>query len=433
MSRLTTRPNGAITTYAPDVWNRHSYLLDNTVLAFSDNLKRAFPFLLLAVYGIFMCGYFILDDFNDHYRFFAKFVFVPGLLVFVGSIRELWSHPVFQAIAVYMLYLLLSGLWSDPLDWYRWGQKFTISIYLLGFIAITQFLVCWNRDLYERMLQLCTLIAAVAALISLVVFYRENPFPSARLEGIGSLTNINSFSNVYGVFAILAMGFALRTQQLAYKVLFLLAILAFISIAWFGQSRTALVSMIIALMTLVDTTLKGRTGLYATIVVLAALMGALALLFPETVEQALLRGKGLRPLIWSQAWEQAILAPIAGHGLISEVSIDAGRQHIETVHNAYLQVFWHGGVIGLCLFLFLLIRAFLHAWSWGRQQRDFTIFCMLVFAASTMMTGVDSLIARPRDQWMLFWLPLALLLAYQSMTSRSQPDLEPGNAKPGTP
>ena len=122
-----------------------------------------------------------------------------------------------------MLYLLLSGLWSDPLDWYRWGQKFTISIYLLGFITITHFLVRWNRDLYERMLQLCTLIAAVAALISLVVFYRENPFPSARLEGIGSLTNVNEFSNMYGVFALLAVEFARKAQNLPYRALFLLA------------------------------------------------------------------------------------------------------------------------------------------------------------------------------------------------------------------
>jgi putative inorganic carbon (HCO3(-)) transporter len=169
-------------------------------------------------------------------------------------------------------------------------------------------------------------------------------------------------------------------------------------------------------------TIKEKRGRY--LMILPALVGALALLFPGTVEQALLRGLGLRPLIWSQAWDQALSAPIAGHGLITEVSINAGRNHFETLHNAYLQVFWQGGVIGLSLFLGLLAVAFRYAWNWGQQQRDFTVFCLLLFACCTMMTGVDTLIARPRDQWMLFWFPLSLLLSYQYMVPgpRGEPE-----------
>lgn len=390
-------------------------LLDNTVLIFSDKLKQAFPFLLLAVYGIFMCGYFIFQDYNDHYRFFARFVFVPGLVVFVGGVRDTWRHPVFQAMAAYMLYLLLSGFWSNPLDWYPLGQKLTISIYLLSFIAVTHYLVRWNQDLFERMLQLCVLIAGVAALTNLMLFYHEHPFPNTRLIGTGSLTNVNEFSNMYGVFALLAMRFALRTQRLLHRVPFLLAITVFISFAWFGQSRTAFVSMIIAQVAFVGLMLSKGRVLYVT--KLAAVAGALVLIFPGSMEQALLRGQGLRPQIWAGVWDDAKSAPVAGHGLISEVSVEAGTHTFETVHNAYLQVFWHGGVIGLCLFLFLLTVAFRHAWWWGRQQGEYTVFCMLLFVTCTMMTGVDTLIERPRDQWMLFWLPLALLLAYQGTTS----------------
>jgi hypothetical protein len=35
---------------------------------------------------------------------------------------------------------------------------------------------------------------------------------------------------------------------------------------------------------------------------------------------------------------------------------------------------------------------------------------------------VDTLIERPRDQWMLFWFPLALLISYQSGPSNSRFD-----------
>ncbi|MBE9540013.1 MAG: O-antigen ligase family protein [Proteobacteria bacterium] len=401
----------------PDIQGGLSYLIDNTVLTFLDNLKRAFPFLLLAVYGIFMCGYFIFQDYSDHYRFFAKFVFIPGLFVFVGGIRNTWRHPVFQAMAAYMFYLLLSGLWSDPLDWYRLGQKTTISIYLLSFIATTHFLVHWNRGLYERMLQLSVLIAAAAALTNVVLFYREHAFPGTRLDGIGSLTNVNEFSNMYGVFALLGVGFARRTQSLPYRVLLSLAIVVFVSFAWFGQSRTAFVSIIIALLASVILMPKERRALYT--VILAGLVAVLALIFHDSAEQAFVRGAGLRPQIWAGVWEAAKSTPIVGHGFISEVSVAGGKRVFETVHNAYLQVFWQGGVIGLGLFLLMLAATFHHAWLWGRQRGEFTIFCMFLFVASTMMTGVDTLIERPRDQWMLFWFPLALLLAYQSTTPRS--------------
>jgi len=373
---------------------------------------------LLAAYGTFLCSYFIFRDYSDPYRFFARVVFVLGVFVLFGSLREFWRHPLFQVLAVYMLYMLLSGFWSKPFDWYLLGQKLTISVYLLSFIAITHFLIRRDDNWYQRMLQICVLVAAVAALTSLLVFYPENPSPGNRLSGIGSLTNPNEFSNVYGIFALLAMGFALQPRKLVCKVPFLLAIVVFICFAWFGQSRTAFVSMLLALLILISLMLKHRRVLYS--VVLAVLTGTLAVMFPDLLEQALLRGLGLRPEIWTQIWTEAKAAPFAGHGLISMVSVDAGGQHFETVHNAYLQVFWQGGVIGLCLFLAVLAVAFRYAWMRGRHQGDYTVFCMLVFTTCIMMAGVDTLIARPRDQWMLFWFPLALLLAYQSKAPRPQ-------------
>jgi O-antigen ligase len=387
-------------------------------LTFFDHLKRVLSFLLLAAYGTFLCSYFIFQDYSDPYRFFARVVFVLGIFVVLGSIREFWRHALFQVLAVYMLYLLLSGFWSDPLDWYRFGQKFTISLYLLSFIAITHFLIRWDGDWYQRMLQICVLVAAVAALVSLLVFYRENPFPDTRLVGIGSLTNVNEFANVYGIFALLAMGFALRTRKLVYKLPFLFAVVVFICFAWFGQSRTAFTSMMLALLVLMGLMLKRGRMLYSAILAVAA--GTLAVVFPDMVEQALLRGPGLRPEIWAQIWDEAKTAPFAGHGLVSPVSIEAGGQLFETVHNAYLQVFWQGGVIGLGLFLAVLVVAFRHAWWRGRQQGDYTVFCILVFTACIMMTGVDTLIGRPRDQWMLFWLPLALLLGYPGEAPHSR-------------
>lgn len=390
-------------------------LLDKNPLTLTDTLKRAFPFVLLCAYGLFTCGYFFLEDYSGHYRLFARFVFLFGFFVLFSGIRENYRHPLFQVMAIYIFYMLLSGLWATQMDWFRLGQKTTISIYIISFITIMYFLVQWNHVLFERMLQVCILVAAAAAMISIVVFYQDNAFPGTRMEGLGALSNVNEFSNVFGVFGLLALGFALRAPTQGGKLLLLGAVAIFLSYAWFGQSRTAFVSMIIAMVILAGLTRKRKRSLLVAIVA-AALFGALMLiLFPDTSEQAFLRGMGLRPQIWAGTWSEAVLTPLFGHGLTSDIAVKVGGNVFETSHNAYLQAFWQGGLVGLGLLLLVLLVGFRYALSFGRRQGDYTIFCMLIFVVCTMMTGVDTLIDRPRDKWMLFWFPLGLLLSYEAL------------------
>ena len=392
--------------------------MNNTKLTPSDYLRRAFPFLLLAAYGVFLCSYFIFNDYSAPYQFYARVMFILSLFVVVGSIKEVWKHKLFQTIVAYILYLLLSGFWSDPLNWYRLGQKATIAVNLISFIAVTHFLVHWNRSFFERTLQACILFATFAAVISIVVFYSNNSFPAMRLNPIGSLTNINEFSNVYAIFALLAAFFVMRFPGRKLNWVFIFSIGAFICVAWFGQSRAAFTALIIALLTLVSLMQKNKRLL--SLAALTALTCLLFVAFPEVVGQLFERGPGLRPLIWAAVWDEAQSAPVFGHGLASTLSVGISGYTFETAHNAFLMLFWQGGAVGVIIFLLLLVVAFRHAWSLGQQRGDFSIFCILIFAVCTMMTGVDTLIERPRDQWMLFWFPLALLLSYQSGASRTR-------------
>lgn len=366
-----------------------------------------------------MCGYFFLDDYASHYRLFSRFLFFLGLFAFVDGLRDIWRHPVFLVILGYMLYLLLSSFWSEPFEWFRLGQKFVISVYLLSFIAITHYLASWNRRLFERVLQFCIVAATAAAMVSIVVFYSDHTFPTHRLQAIGSLTNINEFSVVYGAFALLAMGAALRSGQRSLQLFNFLAVAVFISFAVLGQSRTTLAALLFALFALAGLTLREQRTLIAAILVI--LVAAPLLIFPDAVEQSIQRGMGLRPQIWAGVWEGIKSAPLLGHGILSELAIDAGRHTFHNAHSAYLQVFWEGGVIGLALFLLLLLMALRYAYTAGCQQGDYTVVCMLLFAGCVMMTDLDTLIARPRDQWMLFWFPLALLLSAQAVQPGTAP------------
>ena len=388
-------------------------------MTFRAQAQSIYATALLAVYGVFLCSFFFLQEYGDVYRFYARVISIPSLIAFFYSIRVVSGHPLFRLITLYMAYLLLSSLWSEPLDRYRLGQMGAICVYLISFFTTTHYLVNRNPAHFDLMLRACTLAAGAAAIASIFIFYASNPFPEARMEATGALTNINEYANVYGVFAILALGFAADSRTAITRGLFLMVMVAFIAVAWFGQSRTAFASILIALGVPSGLSLgRGKSYLLAglTLVVVTLLLA-----FPEVAQKAFERGQSFRFIIWSEVWQGIQARPIFGHGLLSELAIDTGARSgpMSVAHNAYLQVFWTGGIIGLLLFLLLLGSAFRFALLRGQQEGDYRVLCILIFAACAMMTGVDILIARPRDQWILFWLPLAMLLAFGNAASIS--------------
>ncbi len=398
------------------------------ILTTANTAKTAYPYVLLAAFALFNCGYFFIQDYNDHYRLFARLVFPLGIFALLPGLRMIWRDTLFTALLVYMGYLLLSGLWSATLDWYRLGQKTTLCVYLLSFMAMIAYLRHWQAARFDRALQVCVVIAAVVAAYTMVAFYAREPFPETRLVGLGSLTNVNEFSVLYGVFCLLAMSYALRSSKLLLALPFLLAVAIFIVFAWFGQSRTALLALLVALAIQI-----ALTGLQhsPTRIALAVITGALTfLLFASgsAMEMALSRGLGLRPEIWAAVWEQAKTAPLFGHGLVSQLSVTTSQRDFANAHSAYLQIFWEGGLVGLVLFIGLLGLALQRAWRSGREGQGYTLFCLFVFACLAMTTDLDTLIGRPREQWMLFWLPLGLLLS-QSVAHPSADKLG-SSAKP---
>jgi O-antigen ligase len=388
-----------------------------------DNLRIAFPFVLLLAYGIFHCAYFFLPDYSDHYRLFGRMVFPLALFTVASSVRHLRHSTLFQLVLAYMLYLLLTCFWADVIDWYRLGQKLTLSIYLVTLITSTCFLVRWNPRLFDLMLCVLLLVAALAAVGNMLFFYSENAFPTTRLEIYGSLTNQNEFSNIYGVFGIMAMGRALVAQSPAVKLTAAAIAVLTILFIWLNQSRTAFVALLLAMSVLTITSGKGKQLMRWSLGALVGIGVGLAFLLPEVVEEAMDRGTSLRPQIWLEIFRDALETPILGHGLTQKVAVQFENIRLfETAHNAYLQVFWQGGVIGLGIFLLLLYVASRQAWETGQREGDMTIFCILLFTMTVMLTGVDTLIERPRDQWILFWLPVVLLLANFSGAGSSRPE-----------
>ncbi|MGW8229154.1 MAG: O-antigen ligase family protein [Gammaproteobacteria bacterium] len=391
-----------------------------------QRVKPLVPRVLLLTYCLFTIGYFLFPSYHVHYRYYAKAVAIPGLLVFWEGLREIRHHPVFKLAILYLVYLLTTAAWSTPFELYRFGQMLTISFYLLIFIAVTHVLRMRIPTGFHYMLRICIGVAAVASVASLIVFYQTHSFPTARAEGSGSLTNVNEYSNVFGVFALLAMGYALKAESRYARALYILAVLCFISFMWFGQSRAAFASLFAALFLLAFIGEKHNKTRVAILTACALVL--LIAMYPDLLEMAWTRGAGLRPLIWQAMFVDIRQAPIFGQGLITPMSYIVEGDDFGIGHNAFLQALWQGGVVGMGLLLLLTGSALWYAYRLGKETGNFTILALLVFCVLVMQTGVNSLISRPRDQWMVFWFPLALLISYQTplgKRSHSAPCSEP--------
>ena len=392
-----------------------------SVSSIYQRVKLLVPWVLMFTYFLFTIGYFLFPDYNDHYRFYAKAVVIPGILVLGEGLRETRHHPVFKIAVVYMLYMLTTAIWSSPFELYRFGQMLTISFYLLTFFAVTHVLRTRFPTGFHHMLRIGIAVAAIAAVVSLIAFYQTHDFPTDRAEGLGSLTNVNEYANVFGIFALLATGYGLKAETKYARVLYTLAVLCFISFIWFGQSRTAFASLFAALFLL---SFSGEKHNKTRVAILTACaMVLLIAIFPDLLEMAWTRGAGIRPLIWQAMLVDIRQAPFFGQGLITPMSYMVDGEDFGIGHNAFLEALWQGGIIGMGLLLLLTGSALWHAYRLGKETGNFTILAILVFCVLVMQTGVNSLIARPRDQWMLFWFPLALLISYQTPSRRlSDPD-----------
>ena len=117
--------------------------------------------------------------------------------------------------------------------------------------------------------------------------------------------------------------------------------------------------------------------------------------------------------IWQLVLYQWLDAPVFGNGYQSEFLLTpSGDKDVANwAHNALLATLRDGGVAGLILHLLVLATATRAAWQLARKHGDPIYLILIVFGFICMTTDTDLLITRPRELWIIFWLPLAMILA----------------------
>jgi cell division protein FtsW (lipid II flippase) len=281
------------------------------------------------------------------------------------------------------------------------------------FILLTVYATKWEPARFAQAMTVLAAAAAGAAVISVPLWYTENPFPSSRIVGIGTLDNPNPSSFVYGFFALLSCQLALTHGNRSARLAFMFSTLLLGGYVVLTQSDTGILAMVfsIALLLLLRSKRKrrhliGGLGIAAAAVVfLASSIGML--------ERPMDTGLSNRIPIWQTVIKQIEQAPVAGNGYQKQVALDAQGSPDDPsyAHSALLASARDGGLIGAALHVLILIIALSAALRYFRQTNDPIYLAYLLFGFTCMLVDTDQLITRPRELWVIFWLPMAMIIA----------------------
>ena len=355
-------------------------------------------------YALFIAGYFLLPMASGHRRLYYILV-LPAVLLLWRELADFYRDNVLSGLLLlYVAYMMSTLLWTADFEPGAALESLGLSLCVLSFCYITGYLWVTQATRMDRLAHRATWLATAAAVVSIVAWYASNPFPVSRLEPLGVMHHQNKAGSAYGVFLVLCMHYVFtdkgRNNRLVYSGL----ALALLSLVIFTQSRTAMAAVCVGLLILV-----GYRGLAVAALGVAttwALMAANPRVWLHRVGDF-----SFRPGIWEQVLVDMQDYWWFGHGYLLDPRVHAYDKVFSHAHNSYLATLRDGGMVGLVLLAAILGVALHWGWQLYRQRGERIYLALLLYGMTSVAMDYDRLLVHPKEIWLFFWLPLALIMA----------------------
>lgn len=384
---------------------QRSQTLTPPSLAFLDNL--IVRYWLVLGYLVLLTGLFWVANGSLFTKFYYGLVATPALLALLVAPRNLWPilrEPMILVFLAFSAWLLLSLSWTRADD--GLGGLAKRPLYVFMMFAACALIAYKDQQLLLKTLRIGALLAALAALINLYIYYVAGPPAGGRLIGSGALRNPLLTSHVLGFFCMYWIAAWLTRSERRDWLPLLLALPLLAALLATG-SRTPLLAL--TLTSLWMLLMSGRRALYLVAgLVLAA--GIIMALEPELLLQ---RGLSFRPQLWSEAIRQASEQLWIGHGYDSKFAfnIDGLGWTLSDPHNVELAVLLELGLVGLSLWLLMYGLVLLRCLQ-QRHAGNFQLAsALVVYGLSAGLTEGSNFFTRPNESWFLIWIPLSLVAA----------------------
>jgi len=356
------------------------------------------------LYALFIAGYFLLPMPSGHRRLYYLLV-LPAILLLWRELADFYRRNVLAGLLLlFATYMTATLLWTA--DFGAAAALLTLghAICVLGFCYVSGYLWVRHADQMDRLAHRATWLAAGAALVSIIAWYLNHPFPVSRLEPLGVMHHQNKAGSAYGVFLVLCMHYIFTERGRDNRAMYSALALALLSLVVLTQSRTAMTAVCVGLLVLAG---------YRALAVAAAGTAALWALMATDPEVWLKRVEdfSFRPGIWEQVLVDMQGYWWFGHGSLVDPRVPAYDRLFDHAHNAYLATLRDGGLVGLMLLAVILGVALHWAWQLYRLRGERIYLALLLYGMTSVAMDYDRLLLEPRELWLFFWLPVALIMA----------------------
>jgi len=376
----------------------------------SINLQRYlfYPFVLFMFLSMIFCG---VSRVNILFHITLALFIITMIINSETRTRFINDRDFLPALGMtgaFLLYFSLSNLWAESS---HLSSAISHSFYLFIFLCLYR--QCELQERKKYIIGAAYLGIVALTILTLVYVNKEHIFQNRLSRAFPS-----SPDNVIDLGGYMALGILLsailvrETRNYWFYIPVPLLLVCLI----LTQSRGPFLSMIVAAIVAFLCKPKWNFKLLAgSLIVLLAIGSILYFsgffdIFIKRAEESS-RAGSVRFGIWQHAFEVAKQKMIFGWGFNKELEfINGYGQTITTTHSLYLATFLKGGVVGLLLLLSMILFA-------GRQclrhlaANHKAEIAVIVFALMFYFTQGMFVISNPREYWVLFWLPLAIIFS----------------------
>ncbi|HDS1698653.1 MULTISPECIES: O-antigen ligase family protein [Pseudomonas] len=320
-----------------------------------------------------------------------------------GVLVQAWRRQpaLWGSVLLLLVWSGLSLAWSPAEEP---GRELKRLLYILVFLLAFPLLAQFGQARIRQLLQLGSVLLAIAALLSIINFYGLQRTPLlVRLAGIGEISHPILGAYVIGAAVLLMLYEPPRQRGL--QLLWLAALACLGAFAMLSQSRGAILALVI---TVVMAPLWFRDRHSRVFSVLALLATGLA--FLAVYDLIAQRGSSFRPEIFHAVVEMIAAHPWAGLGLGADYKVSAVGMHFDHTHNMFTHVAVEVGLPGMLLWVMVwlftlgeIVRA--RGTLLGKVLLGFWVYSTLA-----MQFDAASLTGTPRAEWFISWLPVGLAM-----------------------
>jgi O-antigen ligase len=224
----------------------------------------------------------------------------------------------------------------------------------------------------------------------------------------------------FGFVGVLAFHSVLCSKNASYKIFNLLVSLTLLGYICLSQSRGPLLAFIIAIV--IGSFFEKNWKVIGIFITLFIVFIVFVEFFDIGIHSFYERGLSYRLILWKEAIKHISEAPFFGKGWFADVNIPINNRMLSP-HNLLLLVSAKSGAIGGGLLLILIITALLDSYKYFQASGNWIFICIFAYFIVCMTFDSTHLLYKPNLGWLIFWMPIALIVGEEIQLKSRAPEL----------